>query len=157
MQKKSKGVTGKFSLWVQNKAGQRLTEFCQENTQVIVNTSFQGTQASTPHGSQDSCVQCPWPHSRPLLTHTSTETPGYSQANLAQSLVVSLLLSSGSWCTQGFVWALQVSLVDMGFDSKCDFTLPTIFLGLLLCPWTWGIFFWWDQTFSCPWLLSCKF
>ena len=26
----------------------------------------------------------------------------------------------------------------MGFDSKCDFAPPTIFLGLLLCPWTWG-------------------
>ena len=26
----------------------------------------------------------------------------------------------------------------MGFDSKCDFVPPTIFLGLLLCPWTWG-------------------
>ena len=26
----------------------------------------------------------------------------------------------------------------MGFDSKCDFTPPTIFLGLL-CPWTWCI------------------
>ena len=29
----------------------------------------------------------------------------------------------------------------MGFDSKCDFVPPTIFLGLLLCLWTWGIFF----------------
>ena len=28
-------VTGKFGLEVQNKAGQRLTEFCQENTLVI--------------------------------------------------------------------------------------------------------------------------
>ena len=27
--------------WVQNEAGQRLTEFCQENTLVIVNTLFQ--------------------------------------------------------------------------------------------------------------------
>ena len=35
------GVTGKFGLGVQNKAGQRLTEFCQENTLVIVNTLFQ--------------------------------------------------------------------------------------------------------------------
>ena len=26
------GVTGKFILGVQNKVGQRLTEFCQENT-----------------------------------------------------------------------------------------------------------------------------
>ena len=35
------GVTGKFGLGVQNEAGQRLTEFCQENTLVIVNTVFQ--------------------------------------------------------------------------------------------------------------------
>ena len=27
----------------------------------------------------------------------------------------------------------------MGFDSKCELTPPTILLGLLLCPWTWGI------------------
>ena len=27
----------------------------------------------------------------------------------------------------------------MGFDSKCDFAPPTILLGLLLCPWMWGI------------------
>ena len=38
------------------------------------------------------------------------------------------------------VWALQVSLGRMGFDSKCDFAPPTILLGIL-CPWTWGIFF----------------
>ena len=29
------GVTGKFGLEVQNESGQRLTEFCQENTLVI--------------------------------------------------------------------------------------------------------------------------
>ena len=34
------GVTGKFGLGVQNKAGQRLTQFCQENTLVIANTFF---------------------------------------------------------------------------------------------------------------------
>ena len=32
------GVTGKFGLGVQNEAGQRLTEFCEENTLVIANT-----------------------------------------------------------------------------------------------------------------------
>ena len=32
------GVTGKFGLGVQNEAGQRLTEFCQENSLVIANT-----------------------------------------------------------------------------------------------------------------------
>ena len=35
------GVTGKFGLVVQNEAGQRLTEFCQENTLIIANTLFQ--------------------------------------------------------------------------------------------------------------------
>ena len=35
------GVTGKIGLGVQNKAGQRLTEFCQENALVIANTLFQ--------------------------------------------------------------------------------------------------------------------
>ena len=35
------GVTGKFGLWVQNEAGQRLIEFCQENTLVIANILFQ--------------------------------------------------------------------------------------------------------------------
>ena len=35
------GVTGKFGLGVQNEAGQRLTEFCQENTLVLANTLFQ--------------------------------------------------------------------------------------------------------------------
>ena len=34
-------VTGEFGLGVQNKAGQRLPEFCQENTLVITNILFQ--------------------------------------------------------------------------------------------------------------------
>ena len=35
------GVTGKFGLGVQNEAGQRLIEFCQDNVLVIANTLFQ--------------------------------------------------------------------------------------------------------------------
>ena len=35
------GVTGKFGLGVQNEAGQRLIEFCQENALDIANTLFQ--------------------------------------------------------------------------------------------------------------------
>ena len=35
------GVTGKFGLGIQNEAGQRLVEFCQENVLVIANTLFQ--------------------------------------------------------------------------------------------------------------------
>ena len=35
------GITGKFGLGVQNEAGQRLIEFCQEDALVIANTLFQ--------------------------------------------------------------------------------------------------------------------
>ena len=35
------GVTGKFGLGVHNEAGQRVIEFCQENTLVITHTLFQ--------------------------------------------------------------------------------------------------------------------
>ena len=35
------GITGKFGLGVQNEAGQRLTQFCQENALVIANILFQ--------------------------------------------------------------------------------------------------------------------
>ena len=65
-------------------------------------------------------------------------------------------MASGSWCAQGFVWARWVSLAGMEFDSKRDFSPPTILLGLLLCPWMWVIFFWWDPTFSCWWLFSSE-
>ena len=34
------GVTAKFGLEIQNEAGQRLSEFCQENTLVTANTLF---------------------------------------------------------------------------------------------------------------------
>ena len=35
------GITGKFGLGVQNEAGQRLIELCQENALVIANILFQ--------------------------------------------------------------------------------------------------------------------
>ena len=237
---------------------------------------------------QDYCIQCPWPQSRSLLTHAFAVGAWQPRASLAQSLMGSLLLSPRSWCTQGFVCALENSvspvlwkfcnqiplafkvifpggsqslcqiprlgnllwclellkqcknfcgiiflqfmgflfsgsivglmvtsskktyatsftfhdhnccqspclcgrpqltcaytgdtktlkgrsgsvscgghcsfpwvlvhtrfclcLLSMKFDSKLDYAPPTILLGLFLCTWTWGIFFWWDPTFSC--------
>ena len=83
---------------------------------------------------QVCCTQSPCPCRSPLLTHTFA---GDTQTQFWPSFCG----VSGSWCTQGFVWALWTSLAIMGFDSKHDFALPTILLGLLLCPWTWGIFF----------------
>ena len=35
------GVPGKFGLGIQNEAGQRLIQFCQDNAVVIANTLFQ--------------------------------------------------------------------------------------------------------------------
>ena len=57
--------------------------------------------------SQDYCIQCPLHHAGHCQPTPPLETPGHSQASLAQSLVGSLLLSPGSWCAQGFVCALQ--------------------------------------------------
>ena len=44
------GITGKVSLGVQNEAGQRLTEFYQENTLVIANPSSNNTKDDPTHG-----------------------------------------------------------------------------------------------------------
>ena len=44
------GVPGKFGLGMQNEAGQRLTEFCQENALVIANTLFNNTREDSTHG-----------------------------------------------------------------------------------------------------------
>ena len=43
-------ITSKFGLGVQNEAGQRLTEFCQENTLIIANTFFQQYKSNSTHG-----------------------------------------------------------------------------------------------------------
>ena len=56
------------------------------------------------------CTQCSNSaagHHRPT---PPPETPGHSQASLGRSLVGSLLLSPGSWCTQGSACALQESV-----------------------------------------------
>ena len=79
---------------------------------VVMVTSFRRTYART------LVFSAPFPMAG-LCRPMPLETPGHSQASLAQSLVGSLLLSSGSWCTQAFVCALQesVSLVLWKFSS----------------------------------------
>ena len=75
------------------------------------------------------------------------ETPAHSQASLAQSLVGSLLLSPGSWYTQGFVCALQESVFPVlwkfynqiplapkiKFPGRCQSFCRIPRLGNLLC------------------------
>ena len=47
------------------------------------------------------------------------------------------------------LWGLR-DLVQTKF--VWTFLAALAVMGLLLCPWTWGIFFWCDPTFSCRWL-----
>ena len=62
----TRGVTGKLGLGVQNEAGQRLTEICQENALVIANTFFQQHKRrlytwTSPDGqywNQIDCILC---------------------------------------------------------------------------------------------------
>ena len=56
------------------------------------------------------CTQCPRSCSRALLTYASTRESWILTESLGQSLVGSLLLSPGSWCTQDFVCTLQESV-----------------------------------------------
>ena len=65
-------------------------------------TSFKRSHAGT---AALSALDPAAGHYRPLL-----ETHGHSWASLGQSLVWSLLLSPGFWCTQGSVCALQESV-----------------------------------------------
>ena len=47
-------ITGKFGLGIQNEAGQRLTEFCQENMLVILNMFFENTRDDSTYGHQQT-------------------------------------------------------------------------------------------------------
>ena len=82
------------------------------------------------------------------------KTLKYSMADVAQSLVGSLGPGTHKVLFESFE-----SLAGIGFDTKCDFALPTIFLGFLLCPCTWGIFFGGIQlsSFNGCSALSCNF
>ena len=81
----------------------------------IMATSFKRSHVQT------ATLSAPNPaagHHRPMPL---LETPRHSRASLGQSLVRALLLSPGSWCTQGFVCVLQesVSPVQYKFFQFC--------------------------------------
>ena len=50
------GVAGKFGHVIQNKAGQRLTEFCQGNALVIANALFQQHKRISPDGQYQNQI-----------------------------------------------------------------------------------------------------
>ena len=87
------GVTGKFGLGVQNEAGQRLIEFCQENTLVIANTLFQQherrlytwTSPDGQHQNQTDYI---------ILFAAKDGEALYSQQKQDQELIVAQIMSS---------------------------------------------------------------
>ena len=97
---------------------------------------------------------------RSAAPRAPTPVAGHCRSIPPQEILKTVLAQSlwGLWVLvhTRFVWALQVSLAGIGFDSKCNFAPPTILLRLLLFRWMWGIFFWWDPKFSCRWLFSSE-
>ena len=105
--------------------------------------TFSKRTYATCHISQDCCCQSPCPRNRPLLTHASQTLTERAGSFSCGGLSLRWGHCSFPWVLmpQGFVCALQVSLVGMRFDFTCDCVPPTILLQLFLCPWVWGIFF----------------
>ncbi|CAI9180107.1 unnamed protein product [Rangifer tarandus platyrhynchus] len=90
---------------------------------VVMVTSFKRTYARTVTVSVPEAMAGHCPHTPP------TETPDHSLA----SLVASLLLAPGSWCTQGSVCAFQesVSLVLWKFRNQTHWPPEANMLGIL--------------------------
>ena len=76
------------------------------------------TSSKRTYGIPKSAAPSLFSCGRPLLTHTSTETLTYSYGSVS---VVSL--GPGAYRFVGAFWA---SLGGKWFDSKCDFTPPTV-------------------------------
>ena len=93
-----------------------------DRVMVVMVTSFRRTYART------LVFGAPFPMAG-LCRPVPPETPGHSQASLAQSFVGLLLLSPESWCIQGFVCVLQESVSpvlckicdQIPLDSKVKF------------------------------------
>ena len=85
------GVTGKFGLGIQNEAGQRLIEFCQENALVVANTLFQQHKRrlyawTSPDGQHRNQIDC-------ILVGKDREAL-YSQQKQDQELTVAQIMNS---------------------------------------------------------------
>ena len=89
------GVTGKSDLGVQNEAGQRLIEFCQENALVIANTLFQQHKRRlyTWTITRWSMSKSDWLYSFPLKMELYTVSKNKTGSWLAQ-IMNSLLQNS---------------------------------------------------------------
>ena len=84
------GITGKFGFGIQNEAGQRLIEFCQENALVIANTLFHQHQDST-HGHHQMVST----KTRLIIFFVAKDGEAlYSQQKQDQELTVAQIMNS---------------------------------------------------------------
>ena len=79
------GITGKFGLGIRNEAGQKLIEFCQDNTLVIANTLFQQ-------------------HKRRLYTWTSPDGQHQNQMILFSAAKMEKLYTVSKNKTRSWLW-----------------------------------------------------
>ena len=84
------GVTGQFGLGVQNEAGQRLIEFCQENALVIANTLFNNTREDSTHGHHKMANT----EIRLIIFFATKDEALYSQQKQDQELTVAQIMNS---------------------------------------------------------------
>ena len=84
-------MTGIFDLGVQNEAGQRLTEFCQENALAIANTASSNTR----EGSTDGHHQMVNTEIRLIIFFAAKDGKAlYSQQKQDQELTVAQIMNS---------------------------------------------------------------
>ena len=85
------GVTGKFGLGIWNEAGQRLIEFCQENTLVMANTLFQQQREDSTHGHHQMVNT----EIRLIISSAAKDREAlYSQQKQDQELTVAQIMNS---------------------------------------------------------------
>ena len=96
----------------------------------IMVTFFKMSHAAT------TVLSAPSPAAGHFLPTPLLETPGHSWARLSQSLLWSLLLTPGSWCTKGFVCAFQESVAPVLCKSwwLCGGLTATSFKGFYAIP-----------------------
>ena len=85
------GVKGKFGLGVQNEAGKRLIDFCQENTLVIEKPSSNNTREDSTHGDHQMVNT----EIRLIIFFAATDRESlYSQQKQDQVLTVAWVMNS---------------------------------------------------------------
>ena len=113
-------VTGKFGLGIQNEAGQRLIEFCQENALVIANTLFQQykrrlytwTSPDGQHQNQTDYILC---SQRWRISIQSAKTRPGADCGSAHELLIAKIRqisdpSKYHWKHKRQLWAIKKDL-----------------------------------------------